>query len=884
MKNRINVRFLKTMSTLGKTGAAAVAAALLVCAVFAQPQQPQPLSADSPRAAAAPREAEAGKGAEMGKSVLPTMSKSAADALTSGMPSLAEAMAQRVFENPNADARLKSEARRTLIDAYISQGKFADAERYLASAAEKTDSDLAREALVLTGLGRRADAERIVSALSENPADAEYNSWLAMAKGYIAFSKGDYSAAISDFEKAKKYTGGGFFAIDAEIAINSCKISLQNTPEQDEKLEKELEEKVSLYLGTPAGFQFAKQYAGLLFKMGKVERALEVINAQLEIELADSVDKDELRLIGAAINPNLEKRLSALKDIMSTSASANVVDFALALYVRDSKDSPAVQSEFLENLAKNGAPAIRDRILLEISKNALKTRDYKTAQECARRILDDYPASPHKQYALRILAWIAFNGETARAPQYRLAASYLESLAALEKDPKRAAKIKMLAADCYFLNQDYAGAGKIYDELIDSDSENRATLTDHAIEALLMQNRVSDAIALLSRLQSEDKIDEGALWNSAWRILTQYRKNSGDAKTLENIEKVLENNTDMSPSLRIKMLWLRARITEENGDNARVAKLCRQLEGEIDAAGEGVSNAPDIRQVRANAMLMSGRALERLGDFEGENGAFKTYERLRRQFPDSDAAQLSYLYQASGLALLERFNAARALCLKLAEEFPRGKYLYPALFDAAEYSRRMGMDSNYRTALSLLDRLCREFPDNPRNFYAKLSQAEILRMMNAFADARTMYNDIINTYSSHPEIYLAWMGLGDSTLAVPARAKDAAAIFERLYALPSLDEAARAEAAFKWAFALASSGEASEADEVRWITSQALLENPKISAAARYWIGRSLFDMARSLESAGRMRDARAAYELIASHNLPPAKIARQKLGAKKKE
>ena len=129
-----------------------------------------------------------------------------------------------------------------------------------------------------------------------------------------------------------------------------------------------------------------------------------------------------------------------------------------------------------------------------------------------------------------------------------------------------------------------------------------------------------------------------------------------------------------------------------------------------------------------------------------------------------------------------------------------------------------------------------------------------------------------------------WENCKDELHTEIARAKDAAAIFERLYALPSLDEAARAEAAFKWAFALASSGEASEADEVRWITSQALLENPKISAAARYWIGRSLFDMARSLESAGRMRDARAAYELIASHNLPPAKIARQKLGAKKKE
>ena len=140
--------------------------------------------------------------------------------------------------------------------------------------------------------------------------------------------------------------------------------------------------------------------------------ALNALMADYERE--EGLRRDNIRQQYAMQSAGHELNLSALKDIMSTSASANVVDFALALYVRDSKDSPAVQSEFLENLAKNGAPAIRDRILLEISKNALKTRDYKTAQECARRILDDYPASPHKQYALRILAWIAFNGETAR--------------------------------------------------------------------------------------------------------------------------------------------------------------------------------------------------------------------------------------------------------------------------------------------------------------------------------------------------------------------------------------------------------------------------------------------------------------------------------------
>ena len=45
-------------------------------------------------------------------------------------------------------------------------------------------------------------------------------------------------------------------------------------------------------MGTPAGFQFAKQYAAVLFKLGKNDEAIEVINQQLGIQMAQDIDKD----------------------------------------------------------------------------------------------------------------------------------------------------------------------------------------------------------------------------------------------------------------------------------------------------------------------------------------------------------------------------------------------------------------------------------------------------------------------------------------------------------------------------------------------------------------------------------------------------------------
>lgn len=164
----------------------------------------------------------------------------------------------------------------------------------------------------------------------------------------------------------------------------------------------------------------------------------------------------------------------------------------------------------------------------------------------------------------------------------------------------------------------------------------------------------------------------------------------------------------------------------------------------------------------------------------------------------------------------------------LADLFPDGEYAYTALFDSAQYARQTGTRENYLAALATLDRLYENFPNNEQNFYARLSQAGILRLLNSFGDARALYNEIINKYPSHKEIYLAWMGLGHSTLAQQGRYLDAAAIFERLYSLPDMPAAAKAEAAFMWAFALNRADRTREANEVLWGTSLRFLESGEL--------------------------------------------------------
>jgi len=79
-------------------------------------------------------------------------------------------------------------------------------------------------------------------------------------------------------------------------------------------------------------------------------------------------------------------------------------------------------------------------------------------------------------------------------------------------------------------------------------------------------------------------------------------------------------------------------------------------------------------------------------------------------------------------------------------------------------------------------------------------------------------------------------------------------------------------------FALERADRGREANEVWWLTSNNLLNNSALSTTARYWIGRSLYSLAKALEADGHARDARAAYELIIKYDLPSSLMAKQKI------
>lgn len=794
-------------------------------------------------------------------------------ALDAGLPALAQMIVED-FRKAGGSPGANGEMDIIYVDSMIAQGEFDKALRNIIPmlASSPTPGNRIRAALAHIGLGDADGAEYELAPLSGGGVPKDLEGWYRLALGYIAYQRADVAKAVEEFERAKVAAAGGGMLADAEIALNIARLAGSLGRGELEKMEGELADNVKIYMGTPQGFQFAKQYAAVLFKLGKFDEAVEAIEQQLQIELSEEIDRDELRLIGALIARNSARQFAILRDVLKKTSSPGVAEYAIALLGKNPEIKQEDFDSLIDDILKNGSPKIRDKILLEKAKIFVKRGNARGAEEFARRLASEFPGSGYRRDALKILAWAAYSRAEGRAPEYRLAAAHLAELAELESNPKQARLARLLAADCYRLSSDYQSAAAIYRALIGQFPERAGSILFKAVDAMIEAGDEQGAIRALDEAANLPSVSDEDIWNAEWLLARSLRHSGRGGEALGRIDRLLK--TGKPEVLRGRLLWLKAVILRENADYAGAGKICSEI--------LSVKNlSPEIA---ASAMLVRASCLESLGRTGGEDGAFAVYERLREKYPSTDAAQISYINQARAEAAAGRYAEARRLCVALTEKYPKSRFAYSALFDAARYAVKVGLDASYKDALAILDRLCAAHPDDPRNFYARLEQADVLKLLNSFADARALYNEILNKYPSHPEVRLAWLGLGDATLAQNARTLEAAAIFERLYSLPDMPPAARAEAAFKWSFALERAGKTSEANEVRWLTSSELLKRPEREPGEGYWIGRSLYNLAKFMESENRMRDARAVYETIVKNSLPPLQLARQKLGLAKEK
>ncbi|MBO5255385.1 MAG: tetratricopeptide repeat protein [Opitutales bacterium] len=806
------------------------------------------------------------------------ISESAKSALEAGMPSLAKAIIEDNLKKHNFLQNSKI-VNAIYIDALISLGEYKKAENVVKILTDLSPANTLRRTLIFCGLGKNDLAKSGLETLNENALPKALVSWFYLVKGFVLFEEGKIKESINEFTRAKNLSTSSLAKANAEVSIYKAKLSSYIPNEDMLKLEQELKEKTITFLGTIEGFQYAKQYASILFRRGKEKEAIDVINQQLDISLAPEIDKEELNLISASMTKDPEKQIALLKDILVKTTSNEITELAIELMSANPKISSEQFTQSLKKILENSTASRKDRIIIELAKHSIKSNNRQQATIYANQIEKDFPNSKYKSDALRILAWVAWESSP---PQYRQAAETLSKLARLQQSDADKNEIKYLEATCYFLDKDYDLSAKIFEEIADKIPSKQNAILNKVVEAYIAKNQAIKALEFIDRAYKSKIIQEEEIWNAEWKLILYYTKNLDYKSALNRINKAIEESSNFSAMLKMRMMWARATITENLENYQSTIDYCDEI---VNFTINNKLSNSTVSEIIANTLLLKASSLEKLGGKNNQKSSVEVYEKLRKDYPNTEAASLSYLYQARLSAQQGHYDQAYKLCISLAEHTNNDNLRYDAFVDAAEYSKKIATKNSYQIALSILDKICNDFPDTPRNFYARLWQADILRLSNSFSDAEKLYIDIINNYKNHPEIYLAYMGQGDSIIASKNIPTDAIPIFERLYSLPNVPISAKAEAAFKWVFALRKVEDRDiEADRVAWLTSTALLKNKDLDQIAMYWIGRSLYNMAQSLEEKNYTRDAQAAYELLIKYKLPSYKIAEQKLNKTNKK
>lgn len=815
-------------------------------------------------------------------------------ALEAGLASLADSIYRGLLElEGRLSAADSASLKLGLAKALIAQRRYVAARSQLESIGD--DYRGGRHSLYLALSiygegGRRMDVDSFrqvmgsVSASGLPPGDLP---WLALLRGLEAELKEDAEAAQAAFEEA-----AGLAETDAlrwhfeSLALRQEMLS----GTADELMVPELRARLSALEGEAAAFPFAREYAVLLYQLGRVADAVGVIDRQLADTGADynSRQREQLRLLKALImGADSVTGRAALKELIQDGESRDVMGIALQLLAR----TPGMDDDFFEFLNVMISQTERHPLVGQMyyfrSQLALEFPDdpemVALAERDAQTLLEQFPGLSSITKVYRLLAYAALNREP---PQYRTAADFLTQLRDQASEPGDLVYLNRLIGDCYFMNGDFANAVDFY-----TVARNRQLATGQAanlfmrlVLAQVRSGALDAATELIDEADFTGEISQRDRWRAEWNVAQALQADGSMESALRRVRLLLERSSSAMAEdpLNIRLRWLEAHLSLEAGQTTGLEERINQLLARLDALPEDTLEDAELRLLLTEIRLLRGNALMRLGNVDEGIAQLKA---LREEFGEAAAAQRSYLIEAAHHGEVGAFASAQNTLSQLVERHPDSPLAPQALYEAALYCERRGVEL-YPEAIVLYNNLAEQYPEDPLDYHARLKQGNLLRTMNDFAGAQIVYENLINQYPTHRLRYLAELSRADCLLALagnePGPLAETAAQLERLLDLPNLPRDFQAEVSHKWAFALSKAGSDARAKEVLSLSVSRLLLDPDsavtLGGAGRYWIARSLLRLGEILEGDASAEAAKGVYQKIIDYNLPGGTLARVRL------
>lgn len=656
------------------------------------------------------------------------------------------------------------------------------------------------------------------------------------------------------------------------------------------------------------GYDFARNYAVMLDRADRKGRAVEVLQEQLRsVPAQERAWVDDFRLLlGFIGGAESGAGRNALVQLLEKGSDARRQRIALQLLARAS-ESGAARAQFraeLDQLIKAGMPAaiLEDLYLIRASV-ALAEKNYAQAEDDANTLRQKYPGSPLLPHAYNVLASSAWEQR-----RYRLAADHAAKARDALPPGAARAQLGVLVAEAWFLaGQDSRGDG-VGDPGARGAGEFRLAADAYAAvlsdpppgmpPADLMYQRVLaeietgslDAAAQLLGQMTGALSDPINRWKGEWNLSRALLVAGRSREALSRVSGLLaEPGAEVAAlplELRVRMAWLQTRLSFDVEPSEQTLKLIDELIRSVDGMEAGLKT--EIASTSALLKAQTYFALKR--DAEG----LATLAQLRKDFPKERATVKSYMTEATHYAEQDNAVKAQNLLTTLAEEFPESEDAPWALLQAAAQAERRGQAESYREAVRRIEdavELMKKYPPkDPANdliFTARLKQGDLYRMLNDFALAQQVYQDLRNNYRQHKNIVLAELALAQchnaQSSSDPSHADNALDLFGHLLVRLDVPVDVRVEAGCNLGELWVRRGKPEKAVEVWWrdvvhpflITERRAAE---LGATGRFWMGRAMIKLADLLVKQEKFEEAKKVWALIVEAKLPGEETARQEL------
>jgi tetratricopeptide (TPR) repeat protein len=837
---------------------------------------------------------------------------SADEALASGLTSLAASFYTEAATLATDDPQLYERTQIGLASCMLVKNEFR---RALDILTPLVDSPAKLVRLTIAQVGENellaaASTLNKITPIELSPADLP---WYHIARGLIALADNKITTAQGAFDQAITESAGESRELQQQHIRMLDYLARLKLGNPSDSLVAELRQATSSHQGDILGAQYARELAIALSQRGDDAGALNELR-KLPPLPPDERDACTL-LMGIILKPETPAGRTELLKVVKNKAKPDLQNIALqCLALSVERASPAdlstisetIYDELTKQITLSPDPRTLDTINLIRAKIAFEAKSYDKAELAASDLLEKSPQSKLRSDALRILSAAAWQKKS-----YRRAADYLNQLKSLISGPLQA-RISLVAADCLYLAakdspSNYAAAATAYavaQPLLATPAERGNTLFLR-VECELKTNNLAGAEKAIAESQLTPAVDHDSLLRCEWLIIVWLRTHGKVEEGLARVEKIMHNNPHLSEGFRISFLWQKALLSLDSRNYDAASEIAQEI---ATIAKYLPPTAParlrdKIPTLLSKAALLKARAVLSAGETTNAKSDFKL---LREQYPDEEATAASYIVEGRYQASQGRNGEAQKTFRSAYERYKNSalsEYAANGLFESAQQSallaRAGGEQNEYgKQAIQDFQTFTKDFPRNALVTQARLNQADLFRSLNQFSDALQVYDELIRNLPDSPDRWRAELSRADclfanatsaaeangnsSVTARNSRVKLAIDTYSRLYSLPDKPLDMKAEAGYKWGRSIAElkpdqetgRTEANirlESEKVFWSVYNQLLQDPKTAEAlgynGRYWVVRSLFDLAKQYEKEGRSQEARNAYKLILDNN-----------------